>query len=200
MSNIPIDIRAERAQGQPYGRQGAWNVMRKLKVFTLPQLRQSMPRISRDSLNSYAAALCKAGLLERRGMVPDAGALSGKARQYALVKDVGVEAPRLRADGTTLPPTGQQNMWLALKILGAVTPAELAAHATTDATEVTDVAASSYLRHLCLAGYLGVSMRGGDTRYRLIKDTGGFAPMVQRTKVVFDPNLQQVMWHEALEP
>lgn len=200
MSNTPVNTRAESAQGKPHGRQGAWQLMREMKVFTLPQLRQRMPPMSRDTLPNFVSALCRGGFVARRGMVKDACALSGKTRQYELLKDTGVEAPRLKDDGTALPPTGQQNMWLALKILGTVTPAELAAHAATEETAVTERTAATYLHHLHTAGYLNVSSRGGEARYRLIRDTGGFAPMIQRTKVVFDPNLQRVMWHEDMEP
>lgn len=200
MSNAPVNIRAESAQGKPYGRQGAWQVMREMKIFTLPELRQRMPRLSKDSLQRFVSALCKGGILARRDMVKVSCIIDGKARQYELVKDLGVEAPRLKDDGTPLPPTGQQNMWLALKIVGAVTPAELAAYASTLETAVTEPTAETYLRHLHAAGYLVISLRGGMALYRLIKDTGGFAPMIQRTKVVFDPNLQRVMWHEDMEP
>jgi hypothetical protein len=124
-------------------------------------------------------------------------------QSYRLVRDVGVEAPRLRPDGT--PATrgrSRAQMWRTMRIIGEFDGRELALAASTDEHAVDLQDALQYIKHLARAGYLQVvaPARGGCgrtlARYRFVPamNTGPRPPMVQRTCAVFDPNLGRVVW------
>jgi hypothetical protein len=85
---------------------------------------------------------------------------------------------------------------------------ELAAHATTAIAPVKLATAKSYIKALSYAGYLrlvdpahSVAANGGKclSRYQLRpdRDSGPRAPMICRTKAVYDPNLGKIV---AVEP
>lgn len=125
--------------------------------------------------------------------------------RYALARDAGAEAPRVRRDGSVV--TGglaQEQMWRTLRLLKGDTNArELAAHASTPAVPVKETAAADYLNNLHHAGYLRrtaearVALRNGGrirARYQLISNTGPRPPMVCRADAVYDPNLGKTVW------
>jgi hypothetical protein len=128
-------------------------------------------------------------------------------KHYRLVRDVGVEAPRLDRKGNVIPATGNENMWRTMRIMGDFTAAELAIRASTAEIKVAEQTAKKYLTALSTAGYLIVVEEGHafirgvgarQTRYRLAptKYTGPRPPMIQRTKCVYDPNLAKIVWQE----
>lgn len=118
-----------------------------------------------------------------------------RARRYTLTRDVGIDAPRVNIDGQPITMgAAQQQMWQTLRITGqALTPAELSGLASTERVPVSLTAARDYLGYLNRAGYLSAA----EGRYRLIKNTGPRAPMVQRTKQVYDANTARVMHQEV---
>lgn len=118
-----------------------------------------------------------------------------RARRYMLANDVGIDAPRVTLTGQPITMgAAQQQMWQTLRITGqALSPAELAGLASTERVQVTLTAARDYLGYLNRAGYLAAA----DGRYQLIKNTGPRAPMVQRTKRVYDPNSDSVAMQEV---
>lgn len=182
------------------GRRAIWAAIRELRVFTRLELRMRVPHVPAGTIKDYLHALAKGGYLRPGQWVAGQSQGTGKLRQYELARDVGVDAPRLRKDGSELPPTAQQNMWLAMDILGTFSVESLASHASTDDVDVPVRTAASYVRHLYLAGYLREFVReNSPSLYRLVKNTGGLAPLVQRTKVVFDPNTNTVVWNEDVE-
>jgi hypothetical protein len=81
---------------------------------------------------------------------------------------------------------------------------QLAAFASTQRNPISQASAKTYVLALASAGYLECvqpAVKGGKAlpaRYRLIPamDSGHRAPMIQRTKSVFDPNLNKVVWSE----
>ena len=194
MSRKPIDLVAIEANGKPYGRRAVWLAIREMGEFTIAQLRNRVVDAASGALIAdYLLALSKGGYIERVETEKRNGT-------YKLVLDCGVDAPRLRRDGTLVPCSGQQNMWVAMRIVGFFTPRELMEAASTKAAPITMRTAESYVRHLHAAGYLCAASGGDEERYRLVRDTGGLSPMVQRTKCVFDPNLNSIVAHEAIEP
>jgi len=197
VSRQPVHIEAARAGGRPYGRRAVWGAIRKLGAFTKRELRLELPHATKHAVDEYLSALIKAGYVTPGEMVK-VPLSTGRERRYHLERDTGVDAPRLKKDGTELPLTAQQLMWMAMKPLGWFSIGDLAGHAGTDQAQVPYEAARSYVRHLHLAGYVRSNTQG--SAFRLVKDTGGLAPMVQRTKVVFDPNTNTVAWHEDIEP
>jgi hypothetical protein len=150
--------------------------------------------------------------LERAGYLKVAQAAVGKGPQalrtpilYALARDAGAEAPRVRRDGT-LVTTGlaQEQMWRTLRLLTGDTNArELAAHASTPTVPVNETAAADYLKNLHHAGYLRrtaearIALRNGGrlrARYLLVSNTGPRPPMVCRADALYDPNLGRTVW------
>ena len=91
----------------------------------------------------------------------------------------------------------EQNMWTAMRQMKSFSPREVAAHATTEETEVTLEAAQDYCRALLGAGYLAVARKAvpGKTAaiYRLTKNTGPRAPRVSRVRAVVDANTEQTI-------
>lgn len=193
-------------------RQRIWNAIRACGVgqpWTLEDI-IAATRLNRElggtvdlaTLRSYVTCLLAAGIVELRSM----GAGRYPRREYALVRDEGIDAPRVRKDGSRVTQgLAQEQMWRTLRMLGGAdtNARELAAHASSSVAPVSVIAASDYLCTLETAGYLDLTLRGHGTgrggvmnRYRLRADmnTGPKPPMVCRTRVVFDPNLHQVMW------
>lgn len=153
---------------------------------------------------TYLQALAKAGFI----VVTHEERINNIATEkyYRLVRDEGIEAPRLRRDGSRVTQgLVQEQMWRALRMLkGDINARELSAHASTPAVTVDESAAEHYLGVLHKAGYLqctkvgkglGHVGRGVQARYILVPicNTGPRPPMVCKTKVLYDPNLGEVV-------
>lgn len=192
MSRRPVHLVVAEANGKPYGRRAVWLAIRELREFTAAHLHAHAGVVSRALVAGYLLSLCKAGYLEKVRR-------AGNRHIFRLVRDTGVDAPRLRRNGTEVPATGQQNMWVAMRIVGGFTPREIMEAASTKASPISLTSAELYLRSLHAVGYL-CAATGDEEAYRLVRDTGGLAPMIQRTRCVFDPNLNRIVGHEVVEP
>lgn len=188
---------------RPEGRQVMWEAMRKRQNFSTSDI-EDTTRIKETTIRTYLEGLEKAGFIERTGSIKVGYyPKSFRAIQWALINDVGVDAPRVTREGKIVTQgTAQQNMWRTMKMSGEFNYIELAAIAGTDAHPVKPSAARDYIKHLYRVGYLTMTQKEKKgnrnttpARYRFIKarNTGGKAPMVQRIKQVFDPNLGQVV-------
>lgn len=128
---------------------------------------------------------------------------------YRLVKNIGVDAPRLRPDGTlSSHGAALDAMWRTMRILKRdFSSEELANMASTDDCVISRETATHYVRHLHAAGYLQLvkgevyGKQRSPARYILkpSRDTGPRAPIVERTRCVYDPNLGEIVWHEEIE-
>lgn len=189
------------AQGPRIDRQAIWEIIRALHADgTAIQVRDiwlvTPDNVPKGRIRDYLVGLENAGYLKRY----EEPRKSGEPVRYALVRDVGVEAPRVRKDGST--PTGglgREQMWRTLKIVGDCTARELADAATTPNTEIAETTANEYLRFLAAAEYVAIVRPGSPgvlTRYRLVSTrwTGPRAPMIQRTKQLYDPNTGEVVY------
>lgn len=194
------------AAKRPVSRDAMWATIRRLGTFTVPQL-AGETNIQRDTIKTYVGGLEAAGYVERVGLEePVASQFGGRtngnfrALVYRLVRDVGVEAPRVRRDGSEVQQgRGRDHMWRAAKMIGDFTHRDLAVHASTEAVPIAEGEAKSYVQYLTKAGYLAVIRPANPHRlalYRFLKsrNTGPQAPQVQRVKQVFDPNLGEVVW------
>ncbi|TXG98591.1 MAG: hypothetical protein E6R08_04080 [Nevskiaceae bacterium] len=201
--------------GKVGGRQAMWEAMRKRKRFTLSELANDI-NAARAAVRDYASSMVKAGILVVDGQTPAPTGVFGvkptdrnMSDVFKLVHDCGIEAPRLRKDGSPctqgLP---REQMWRTMNMSATFTARDLAATASTDTVTIKLTDAKDYLKHLQNAGYLAVVKPGKPghkpgtgslTVYRLIKKTGPRPPMVQRMKTVFDPNLGVIMWHEEVD-
>lgn len=174
-------------------RQRIWEKIRELKEFTAKELIGELPgNIHKTTTRTYVKSLFAGGYLRLKEFP--------FGESYRLIRDNGVEAPRVRKDGTeVVQGRAQENLWQTLRrAKNPMTPAELAAMASTENIPVSPVAAGDYLKNLEKAGYL---IRDKQKRVKLKagKNTGPRAPMVQRIKQIYDPNLAQVVWSQGAD-
>ncbi|MGE4334567.1 MAG: hypothetical protein AB7E55_01150 [Pigmentiphaga sp.] len=178
MSMQPVDQRHPLA-----GRDALWAAIRRLKAFTVAEVRRET-RASKGQAADYVACLLAAGIVER---------IESERGRYVLVQDRGPVAPRVREDGSAVTQgIGRLRMWRAMKVLGTFTPRELAIHSTLEDHAVAEKEADDYCRHLAHAGYL--ARRGGSYLFLVSRYTGPKPPMIQRVKQVYDPNIGKVVW------
>jgi len=174
-------------------RDAIWTAIRAYgKPFTAAELRKETA-CSDSQVREYLNCLTAAGILEITGQTGGNGFIK-PAKLYELALDKGVEAPRVRRDGSEVTQgRGREQMWETMRALTSFTIADLYVFASTDDHPVAEREAADYCRHLAKAGYL----RRDDEHYTLIKRTGPKPPMVQRVKSVYDPNLGKVVWSEG---
>ncbi len=148
-------------------------------------------RIDEKTIESYVICLVAGRHLE-------AEKPEGRFQEvrYRLVRDVGVHAPRLDKHGNAVEQ-GAENaaLWTGMRRLKRFDYRDLMVAAARPVAQQT---AKRYCQMLRRAGYLVVdvaSKPGTPERYRFVRDTGPKAPMIQRVKHVYDPNLGQVVWH-----
>lgn len=204
MARKPVHL---HPAGHLSAREAAWAAMRKLGQFTLDDLERATGEKNR-TIGTYVSSLVKAGYLElvghdtrglnTKGISKSRNSFRGAI--YRLVKDQGVEAPRVQRDGSPVTQgRGRENMWLAARLLPEFDWHELAEEASVDDVRVAPREAKDYVLHLHKAGYLKRTRAGRPgtaARYRMIpgRFTGPKPPMIQRVKQVYDPNLGEVVW------
>ncbi len=158
-------------------------------------------KIEAPSVSEYLRALHLGGYLGRHEP-----AHRGEPIRYWIERDNGVEAPRVRKDGSEATGgRGNEAMWQTMRnFLPTFDFRELAAYASTAEHLVLPETAKAYVLSLHAAGYLDEvtpAKRGCQAkpaRYSLKRDhdNGPRPPLIQRTRTVFDPNLGRVIWHE----
>jgi len=183
-------------------RQRIWDAIRHQHaedgLITMQGIRIALKRqddLPESLVSGYLRALIAGGFLVRSN--PEA--LPAITAIYLLKRDVGVEAPRVRRDGSLPPPPGREQLWRTLKIIGAFTGQELADAASTPKVPVAKATADEYIKMLARAGYLQTmaeSSPGVPGRYRLLPSywTGPMAPQIRRTKELYDPNTGEVVY------
>ncbi|MFP5259304.1 MAG: hypothetical protein ACLGQH_09795 [Acidobacteriota bacterium] len=171
------------------GRDIVWDSLRALRETGVGELsrRSGQPK---GLVEDYLKALGKAGIVEV--VDEQMGPLARLRRVYRLVKDQGLEAPRVRKDGTLLPASGRQRMWRAMGILKDFSPRDLAATASLPEAPVALAEAVYYCRWLEKGGYLKDCGHG---RYvvLLAMRHGPRAPMIQRVRRLLDPNTGEIL-------
>lgn len=181
-----------------------WRLVRELKVFDVGDIETAARKyfggggshLSDTTIRSYLQRLTRGCYLTQETVL-----VKGNQKQttWTLIKDQGAEAPRLNKDGQ---PSKQglvrDQLWRTLKIIGEFNYIELAAAASLEESPVSSNTSRAYIRHLFKAGYLfqtRPSKPGTPARYRKVprRCEGPKAPMVLRTKQVFDPNRMQIV-------
>lgn len=155
-------------------------------------------RVEEATIAWYVAGLVAAGYLQRTRL---AGRYA-KAH-YTLARDVGVAAPRVDRQGREATQ-GRVTLalWRAMHIHKQFDYRELTAWAAVESVRVAPDTAITYCQYLARAGYLQVmqpAKSGAPARYRLAKYTGPKAPLIQKVKHLYDPNLGEVVWHPAAD-
>lgn len=183
-------------------REAVWETIRKMQRFTVHELHLET-LLSKATIRDYVIGLTRAGYLKEDGK-KDGEATKMPAVIYKLKRDIGIEAPRVKRDGTEVTQgRGREQLWRTIRILGEFTAKELAVTASTENHHVTFNEAKTYLLFLHKAGYVrcitpgkpGSQYTAGNlARYRSVRHTGPKPPQVQRIKQVYDPNLKKVVW------
>lgn len=194
MSRQPV---ATLAGGKSH-RQRIWELIRQAKPgFTMMDVTPGdiASETARDFLNG----------LERAGILgATEPARRGERKRYALLHDKGIEAPRVRRDGTeVVQGQGNEAMWGAIQVLDSFTAQTIA-----DLSGAAPGAAKSYCMFLARAGYLKIANQGKGsgsggtpTLYQTVKAriTGPRAPMITKLKAVYDPNIHEVVWTQGAD-
>lgn len=165
------------------------------EAFSITDL-EKKTNVIRQTVSDYVRRLLKAGFIQETGVRETPGKRDNE-KLYEIVKRPRI-APRISRDGKiSKQGLGRYHMWQTMKMLKTFTKHELAEYATTDDVKVSVATAKEYIKFLHKAGYLKLltpSNPGKAAVYRLIRNTGHNAPMIQRIKAVFDPNLNEVTW------
>lgn len=185
-------------------RQRVWEAIRGLAgagnggAFSADDLSRAS-KVEMQAVREYVVSLTAAGYLRMDGL--NVGAQRVK-KLYVLARDNGIEAPRVRRDGTPVQHgAASQAMWAALTALDAFTGAMLA-----EIAKVKPCTALNYGAALARAGYLEVVRPGKGSgvgamatvwRCALKHRQKPLAPMVTRLKAVYDPNIQAIVWQEG---
>lgn len=189
-----------------YGTQDAlWACMLTLRTFTLADIVVLAVNkgvlVSQHTASAYIKRLRKGGFLSMERQPHHSGPF--RPATYTVVRDLGLETPRLRRDGApSVQGSGRAQMWTGIKVLQSFDYQELAICTSTDSHQVTEASAKHYCELLAKAGYLVVveaSTTRKKARYRLIPRmyTGPKPPQIQRLRRVYDPNTNLVMWQEG---
>lgn len=181
-------------------RQFIWEAIRIMREsFSVHDIVRRSGQMPSD-IKAYLKALTLASVVE----VIEAD--GRKCMVYRLVRDEGVDHPRLNAKGErTTEHLAIENVWRTLRIMGGeMTVADVMAAANVGKVSISKTKAAAYLKALTEAGYLvrikGATSRKPDT-YQLkpSRYTGPCPPVVNEMESlqVFDPNLGRVVYAKA---
>ncbi len=192
-------------------RQRIWEAIRaRRKAFSRDQLADACNGME-SKIADYVSVLQRAGIIEVIAEeAVNRGAINPR-RIYRLVRDNGVEAPRISKAGDVVSMgSGTEAMWQTMHRMFEKTPftyRELVAFASTTAHPIKEQTAKSYVLTLHRAGYLrlvAAAQRGRNptpAKFVLIASryTGPRAPMIQRARTVYDPNEGRVVFVDEEE-
>lgn len=179
----------------------AWEAMRWLMAgngyFTVAGVMEKSS-VKRKTVRSLIEGLERSGHVGRRAERPNGAA----ALEYVLLRDNGVEVPRVNRQGEPVRRgLVQEQIWRTLSVMpGDTNQLELAAHASTPQVPVTPKAAESYLRWLVKAGYVQMTKPGYGgshpklARYRMCRRSGPKPPVILEFRSVYDPNTGEVVY------
>ncbi len=205
MSRLPAVTELAGGKSQ---RQRVWEAIRAYDAVS-PQGAFTAEDVSRWSkvecpiVLEYLVSLESAGYL---GAAPevDGGARRGVKKGRFLANNNGVEAPRVRRDGSPVTQgSGTQSMWDAMTVLDTFTHAQLA-----ELAMVKPATAANYCAFLGRAGYLervvpghGTGRGGVASVWRCVRAHRNKprAPMITRLKAVYDPNIHEIVWQEGAD-
>ncbi len=181
--------------------QRIWEAIRTRRDDFTAFLIHSDSQATPGAIQHYVNALVKGGYVERI----NTRTKSHDQQHFRLVRDCGIEYPRLNAKGQPIQrDLCTEAMWRTMRVLGGeFTTRELAEMASTPERHIAHTTASVYVGQLVNAGYvIKVSTTGkkAPPRYRFVPQryTGPRPPVVGRNAYVYDPNLDEVVWQEEM--
>ncbi|WP_316216046.1 hypothetical protein [Bradyrhizobium sp. SZCCHNS3018] len=181
----------------PKGNDGFWQIMNELQTrngeFTVADI-DELTCSCTQNVGKYLMGLVAAGIAEQTGTRPPAAKGRFETPVYRLLKQPAM-APRVRDDGSLVPPTQQECVWTAIRTLKQFDVRELVFAATTDQVTPKPGTTRRFVLLLERAGYLRRVGFGQPHRYRLIPEmnTGPLPPSckVLDARVVWDPNVKK---------
>lgn len=194
---MPVILALKVDKSRPIRRGAAfyWSVIRELtagpdgmnRPVTLMEIVNRTDGVAQGTVRSFMRTLTGAGLAEQ---------LPASPLQWRILKRP-TELPRLSRDGRRAGSKTQQ-MWNAIRALPSFTAAEVALAASIEDSVVQVNSAKTYVLLLAGAGYLKIERAGGPNRatiYRLkpSMNSGPKSPRILRTKLVYDPNRDEIM-------
>ena len=160
-----------------------WKHIRRLREFTLRQM-VSDSRVNRGTAEHYLSSLTLARIVRRVRLPADT--YSGEENGYRLIRDVGVDRPRVRRDGTVVDESDKSRAWRAMRILKCFSARAIEAHSGAHLENI-----KSFIYALRQSGFLAITHEArpdNPARYLLVRNSGPRSPLVRRDKHVFDPN------------
>ena len=196
--------------GRADNRAVIWQVICTMRRFTHAELCHEIRvhagySINDDTVRSYLQLLERSGALDVDAEQPVRGVARRKLYRLGPLGEPYAgrgEVPRFDSAGCVREavPTATDNMWRSMRILKHFSYRDLAIFSRTAAVSVSFEAARDYCKRLHAAGYLAVTQDNNGPHsirtYALLmsKWSGPRAPMIQRIKAVYDPNLGRVVW------
>ncbi len=175
-------------------REKLWCSMRQLKIFTTLELSRHAGltgRLRKYDVKDYLRGLVAAGIVSKSPAKRYSPAV------YKLERDMGVDAPRVRRDGSCIPENAQTRMWRAMKVLKVFSAMDLVAYASLPERRISEVTAADYCHWLTRGSFLRVESEG-PTRWRFVRDTGAKAPQILRVKQLLDVNTGEIVAGDAI--
>ncbi len=150
-----------------------------------------------DTTLSYLDALAAADFVRetRRDRHP-----RRECRRFELLRDVGVNAPRVNREGDPVGSPGHQAMWNVMRReRGRFGWRDLVHRASTTEHRIDDEVAQVYVRQLTRAGYLRreqAPRAGIEAQYVFVRqrDTGPRAPTIGARRSVRDGNTGELVY------
>ena len=163
-----------------------WNAARDLKSFTHWALAE------RAGVSYYSVSATVNGWV-KEGRAQVVGRDADNRKRFRISDPEKAPVFPTRPDGTaTRAQSKHGNMWTVIRRLKLFQPLDISAHATTDKVEVSEEDARSYCQQLVLAGYLKVERKARHglrpAVYRLVRNTGPYAPRERRVRAIYDDN------------
>ncbi|MFT4275564.1 MAG: hypothetical protein QM576_04320 [Rhodopseudomonas sp.] len=190
------------------GQEAIWQIIRALDKkgpWSIADIDGETSSAHFDTLVEFVRRLRAGGYVDLVGTRPVKGGTPMNLYRVVINQS---EAPRLRRDGSKAPPSGQQQMWRAMRNLRhGFSYRDLVRVASTDELTITEISAKTYLHRLADAGLLQMLQpckkgrhNGSPAVWRLkpSANTGPLAPQVLRTHFVFDPNRRVVVGEPSL--
>lgn len=167
-----------------------WQAIRKLQTFSIKDI-ENITKINSATILSFLTNLEKARVVSKKTINLRSCI---NTSQYTLIKDCGLVAPQVNKRGEFLEDNAQSRMWKAIRILKTFTLRDLIVTASSDISAISTSAAITYLGYLKKAGY--ITKKNQDKSYKLVfaMNSGIKAPQIQKTKSIYDPNLNKIVW------
>lgn len=169
-------------------RQSVWDEIQKKKQFRKGDFKWFEGH--KTTKNTYVDSLEKAGFISKLRIDP-----KDKASIYEVLVTNKIAPSVNKAGLAVFEGKLNQRMWQVMKIQKVFSAIELAEFTNAKLTTV-----QAYLKHLTRSKYLKRFKKNNRTLYMFIeaKNTGYYAPMIKKSKDLYDPNINKIIKTETI--